>query len=122
MQKFILETNKDIFLNAVDISLKEGFQLIPGSNYIKSLPENIDVTSGQVLGDIDHVFSVAIRDTLDSMVFSGNLVLFRTTVNEQLAKNNMIIGSLYIEAILKNGFEKCKRVYTTYYSCCLYKE
>ncbi|MBV5347494.1 hypothetical protein JZU46_04675 [bacterium] len=122
MQKFIIETSKDTFLRLMDVDLKNGFHVIPGSNYIKSLPANINVASGQVLDDIEHVFSIAVRDTLDSVVFSENLSLFRTTVNKELVTNHVVVGSLYVEAILKDSYEKCRRVFTTYYSCCLHKD
>lgn len=121
MQAFVIETTQELFLSSVGGYINNGYKLIAGSSYIKSLPENINIMSGQVLNDIEHVFSVAVRDHADHLIFSKNISLFREEVNIQLKKSNTVIGSLYLSAILKDNYEKCRRKQTTYYSCCLEK-
>jgi len=121
-QILLIETNQTAYLNMLDQYLKQGYHLIAGSNYIKSIPTGINVTTGQVLQDIEHVYSIGIYGKFDSVVFSKKLTNFRESVNEQLKSNSVITGSLYIEAEFKDAYERCKRSFVTYYCCCLYKE
>lgn len=121
-QVLVIETSQNAYCSTLDQYLKEGYRLIAGSNYIKSLPVDINIATGQVLSDIEHIFSIGICGFLDSVVFSKQITNFRNEVNEQLKKSSTITGSLYIEAAFKDTYEVCKRAFITYYCCCLYKE
>lgn len=121
-QVLIIETSVAAYSNLLNQYLKSGYKLVVGSNYIKSLPTNISVVTNQVLDDIEHAFSIALCNELETIIFSKDLTSFREATNKQLATNKLVVGSLYIEQILKDSYEKCKRIYTTYYSCCVYKE
>lgn len=120
-QILIVETSQQAFTSTLDRLLREEFRFIAGSYYIKSLPTSIAIATGQVLNDIDHVFSLAITGSLDSVVFSKNIVKFREEVNYQLKTNAVVVGSIIIEAVFRDCYEPCKRAYTTYYCCCLYR-
>lgn len=121
-QVLIIETTEEAYSRLLNQYLKGGYRLVAGSNYIKSLPTSINVSTQQKLDDIDHIFSIALFKGFDNVVHCKDLDIFRSVVNKQLTDSKVVVGSLYIEKVYKESFERCKRIHTTYYSCCVYKE
>lgn len=123
-QNLIIETTEKAFLEAMDKQIKEGFKVIAGSTLITSLPSVITLDKGEVLNDLNHVFTVAVTGKFDYMIYSKNVETFRKEVNDKLIQDcyNLVTGSLNVSLIKLDGFEQQPRVYITYYCCALYKE
>lgn len=124
IQFLVLETTEVDFFKSMDEKLKDGYRVIAGATYIKSLLTSLSSVTGEILNDIDHIFTVAIRSDKDYFLFSKNISTFVKEVNTYLATpgNVLVTGSLSIDLVYLNNYLKSTRVRQTYYCCCLYKE
>ncbi len=123
-QLLIIEISEKDYLEELNTKLKEGYKVIVGSTYIKSLFTDIVLDNGTILEDIDHVFTLAVNSTNDFVFFSKNHELFRKEVNALVKNklNKIVVGSLSIDLVHLDFYTECKRVYMTYYCCALYKD
>jgi hypothetical protein len=124
-QFLILTTTEAHFQELVDDKLKNGYKVIAGSMFVKSLPWDISIPEGEMLNDVDHVLTLAITGKHDFLIYAKDVNVFLGEVNSKLPQGvyTMVVGSLSVHLVKDDGFdEKAKRAYTTYYSCGLYKE
>jgi len=124
-QFLVLATTEVCFQELVDEKLKEGYKVIAGSMFVKSLPWDISIPEGEMLNDTDHVLTLAITGKHDFLIYAKEVNVFLMEVNSKLQQDvyTMVVGSLSAHLAKDDGFdEKTERAYTTYYSCGLYKE
>lgn len=124
MQKILLENSKTVFLKKLNSNLQEGFHIITGSMYCKSVVTDLDLMQGKLLNDVEHIFSIVLScNNNDSMIFSNQSTKFKKEVNSLLYSNDfeIIVGSTYITSSFKPQYINCRRGWVTFYSCCLYR-
>jgi hypothetical protein len=123
-QVLLIEASEKTFLKLMDEKIKEGFKLIAGSTVIKSHPSTITLPQGEIINDLEHIFTIAISGEYDYFIYSKNITTFSKEVNDKLIEGEyrVVTGSFNVNLKKLDGYKEQDRVYTTYYCCALYKE
>lgn len=122
MQKLIIESKLEDFKTRVEKHLSEGFKLVVGSTYIISLESDISILNGEILYDVEHIFTLGIIDNnKEFFIISQDIKNFIQKVNTHLKNGTIITGSAYFSAHRLDNYVKQDRIYDNYFSCCVYR-
>ncbi len=122
MQSIIMETSLNTYIEKVNQANVNGFNIIAGSNYVKSVKGNINMSTGEELSDVGIIASIAIGNhNKEINITSDDISEFKKEVSFLLINHHVVVGTLYISDVKFDVYKKCNRNVLTFYCCCMHK-
>jgi hypothetical protein len=120
-QQLVLETTKEGFDTAIEGLTDEGYKIITGSLYVKSIATSVtEDLSGISEQQIHPFFAVTVEDWFgrNKLIHESDPEEFKSVVNEKIDEEfEVIVGSTYVTNEKTNGFPKKFKCMKTFYMC-----